>query len=178
VDFLCQPYAVSGPLDGTAELAFAGTGDELRRSARGTWRVRVGPGRLVGPAALTLVSGVVQVGTALYAVANLDVPVSLFASPLEFDSLTVDGALGDERLRVRDARLASRRVRVSGQGDYGLSDTRLDLLFNVQTGRTGYGVRVQGTAAKPSYTALPRGVLQGLSDVLAPLLGPRRSSAR
>ncbi|MGH7267169.1 MAG: AsmA family protein [Candidatus Rokuibacteriota bacterium] len=178
VDFLCQPYAVSGPLDGTGEVAFAGTGDELRRSARGAWHVRVGPGRLVGPAALTLVSGVVQVGTALYAVTNLDVPASLFTSPLEFDSLTVDGALADERLRVRDARLASRHVRVTGQGDYGLSDTRLDLVFNVQAGRTGYAVRVQGTAAKPSFTPLARGVLQGLTDVLAPLIGPRRSPGR
>jgi hypothetical protein len=131
----------------------------------------------VGPAALTLVSGVVQVGTALYAVANLDAPVSLFASPLEFDSLTVDGALGDERLHVRDARLTSGRVRVTGQGDYWLSDTRLDLLFNVQTGRTAYGVRLEGTAAKPSYTPLPRGVLRGLTDVLSPLIGPRRSSS-
>jgi AsmA-like C-terminal region len=177
VDFLCQPYAIAGPLDASGELAFAGTGEDLRRSARGRWQVRAGPGRLVGPAMLGLLSRVVQAGTALYSVANLDVPSALFASPLEFDALAAEGDVEDDRLAVRQARLLSRYVRVTGHGGYGLGDTRLDFVFNVEAGRTPYVVRVGGTASQPTYNASGRSLLQGLSDVLTPLLRSRKGAA-
>ncbi len=177
VDFLCQAYAVAGRLDAAGEFAFAGTGDDLLRSARGAWQVRVGPGRIVGPAALTLISALARVGTALYSVVNLDVPVSLFASPLEFNALAAHGAVGGERLRIDDLQLTSRRIRVTGQGTYGLTDTRLDFTMNVETGRTAYGVKIGGTARDPSYAPVPRGLFKGVIDLLGPLGFGRRAPA-
>ena len=181
VDFLCQPYAVSGRLDGAGEVAFSGTGAELLRSARGTWQVQVGPGRLVGPAVLTLLSGAVRVGTALYSVVTLDAPTAMFASPLEFQSLAASGTVGAGQLRIRQMAMQSRQLRVTGGGAYGLLDTRLDFDLDVQTGRSAFQVKVGGTAAEPSYRASSRGLLKGLGDALnaaiAPLRKPPASSA-
>lgn len=174
VDFLCQPYAVAGRLDASGEGAFSGTGAELLRSARGTWQVQVGPGRLVGPAVLTLLSGAVRVGTALYSVVNLDTPGSLFASPLEFDSLAAAGGVGGGQLRVRQLAMQSRQLRVTGSGTYGLVDTRLDFDLEVRTGRTAFGVKLAGTTREPSYQPAGRGLLRSLTDVL----GTARPSPR
>lgn len=174
VDFLCQPYAVTGRLDATGEVAFEGTGPELRRSARGQWEARVGPGRLVGPAALTLVAGAVRLGTALYSVLNVDLPTSLFASPLEFDALRAAGRLADAELRVRDVVMTSRRFRVAGHGTYGFEDERLDFTLDVEAGRTAYGIRVGGTAGAPTYVPVPRTVLRGITDALSPLFDAAR----
>jgi hypothetical protein len=173
VDFLCQPYAVTGRLDGSGEGAFSGTGAELLRSARGTWQVQVGPGRLVGPAVLTLLAGAVRVGSALYAVVNLDTPGSLFASPLEFESLAATGAVGGGQLRVRQLAMQSRQLRLTGSGTYGLVDTRLDFDLQVRTGRTAFGVKLTGTTREPSYHLAGPGLLRGLTD----LLGTARPSA-
>jgi AsmA-like protein len=175
VDFLCQPYAVAGRLDASGEGAFAGTGPDLLRSARGTWQVQVGPGRLVGPAVLSLLSGAVRVGTAVYSVVNLDTPASLFASPLEFDSLSAAGGVGGGQLRVRHLAMQGRQLRVTGRGTYGLVDTRLDFDLEVRTGRTAFGVKLGGTSGEPSYNATGRGLLRSLTDALGT---PRPSAGK
>ncbi|HEV8309300.1 MAG TPA: AsmA-like C-terminal region-containing protein [Methylomirabilota bacterium] len=179
VDFLCQPYAVTGRMGGLATLAFTGTGDDLLRSARGTWQVQVGPGRLVGPAMLTLLSGALRVGSVLHSVVNLDLPRSLDGSPLEFQSLAATGSVGTGRLVVSDATMVNPVLRVTGRGSYGLIDTRLDFNVNVESGRTRFGVKVGGTAGQPAYGPTPG--LRG-SDVvkmLEPLMGiGRRAPSR
>ncbi len=174
VDFLCQPYAVTGRVDGSGEVSFTGLGDDLLRSARGTWEARVGAGRFVGPAALQLLAGVVRVGTAVYSVVNLDAPRTLFASPLEFQSIAATASVGGAQVRGRDLVMVSRELRVTGEGTYGLVDTRLDFNLNVHTGRAAFAVKIGGTAHEPSYAAGQRGVLKGVADALSPLLGPQR----
>jgi hypothetical protein len=171
VDFLCQPYAVTGRIDASADVAFTGLGDDLLRSARGGWEVRVGPGRLVGPAMLTLLSGVLRVGSAVYSVVTLDAPRARFGSPLDFRSLAARGALGAGQLRVRDLALVNPEARVTGEGSYGLVDTRLDFTVNVRTGRSGFAVKVGGTAGAPTYRPAARGALKELADLLSPLTG-------
>jgi uncharacterized protein involved in outer membrane biogenesis len=174
VQFLCQPYAVTGRIDAQGDFGFAGVGDALLRSAQGQWQIRVGPGRLVGPAALKVLSGVVQVGTAVYSLVTLDAPRALAGSPLAFDSLTARGTVGGSQLRVADLAMLSRDLRVGGGGTYGLLDTRLDFLLNVQAGRAGFAVKVGGTAQAPTYAPeAPRAMLTGLADCLAPLTRPR-----
>jgi uncharacterized protein involved in outer membrane biogenesis len=177
-DHLCQPYALSGRLDATGEVAFAGLGDELLRSARGTWEVRVGTGRLVGPSVLGLLAGAVRVGTALYAAATLEAPRTLFASPTEFQSLSAAGSVAGGQLRVREMLMDARDLRVSGDGTYGLTDTRLDFNVRVQAGRHSFGVRVGGTAREPTYGGGGGRGLREAADSLAPLLERLRKGWR
>ncbi|HEV8637449.1 MAG TPA: AsmA-like C-terminal region-containing protein [Chloroflexota bacterium] len=177
VEFLCQPYAVTGRVEGSGDIAFTGLGDDLRRSAQGAWELRVGPGRLVGPAMLTLLSGVVRVGSVVYSAVTLDAPRSLFGSPADFQSLMARGTLGGGQLRVRDLALASPELRVTGGGTYGLVDTRLDFTLHVRTGRSGFAVKVGGTTRAPTYGPATRGALGDLADVLSPLIGGFRRSA-
>jgi uncharacterized protein involved in outer membrane biogenesis len=173
VDFLCEPYAVTGRLDGSGEIEFSGTGAELLRTARGIWQVEVGVGRLVGPAALTLLSGAIRVGSALYSVANLGVPSGLLASPIEFQSLAAAGTTGDGQLRINRLAMQGQRLRVTGGGTYGLLDTRLDFKLDVQTRRSTFGVKIGGTAREPSYTAEPRGLIKTLTELLGATRPPK-----
>jgi AsmA protein len=173
VDFLCQPYGLTGRVAGTGEVAFSGTGEELLRSARGRWQLQAGPGRLVGPAVLSLVSGVLRVGSALLSVATLD-PGSLLASPLEFQSLAAAGTVADGQVRVRQLAMQSQNLRVSGLGSYGLVDRRLDFDLEVRTGPTAFAVKVGGTPESPSYQAASRSLLQGLTDALRSVLPPSK----
>ncbi|MBI4013535.1 MAG: AsmA family protein [Candidatus Rokubacteria bacterium] len=176
VDFLCQPYAVTGRLDGAGDVAFSGTGSDLLRSARGSWQVQVGPGRLVGPAVLTLLAGAVRVGSVLSSVVNVDAATSLLASPLEFQALSAAGSVGAGQLRVRQLDMQSRLLRLSGSGTYGLLDTRLDFDLDVQTGRSAFGVKLAGTAREPSYRPVSRGLFRGLGKALNAALSPPRKA--
>jgi len=173
VDFLCQPYAVTGRIDGAGEVEFSGTGPELLHTARGSWQVEFGVGRLVGPAALSILSGAIRVGTALYSVANLDAPTVLLASPIEFQSLTASGSTGEGQLRVSQLAMQSQRLRVTGSGTYGLLDTRLDFKLDVKSGRSTFGVKVGGTTREPTYAAEPRGLLKTLTELLGAARSPK-----
>jgi uncharacterized protein involved in outer membrane biogenesis len=171
VDFLCQPYAVTGRLDATGEGSFAGTGADLLRSARGTWQVQVGSGRLVGPAIVTLLAGAVRVGSALSAGAILGSPLP--ASP-DFDTLSAAGGVGGGQVQVRQLAVQNRRVRLTGSGTYGLLDTRLDFDFQVRAGRSSFGVKVTGTAQEPSYQVAAGGLIKGLTEALGGFLSSGR----
>jgi hypothetical protein len=162
VDFLCQPYAVTGRLDAAGEGSFAGTGQDLLRSARGTWQVQVGPGRLVGPAIVTLLAGAVRVGTA--------VTSGPFPASPDFDSLSAAGGVGGGQVQVRQLAVQNRRVQLTGSGTYGLLDTRLSFDFQVRAGKTSFGVKVTGTAREPAYQVAAGGLLKGLSEALGGFL--------
>jgi uncharacterized protein involved in outer membrane biogenesis len=171
VDFLCQPYAVTGRLDATGEGSFAGTGSDLLRSARGTWQIQVGPGRLVGPAIVTLLAGAVRVGSALSAAVSPGSPLP--ASP-DFDSLTAAGGVGGGQVQVRQFAVQNRQVRLTGSGTYGLLDTRLDFDLQVRAGRSSFGVKLAGTAREPSYQLASRGLAKGLAEILGGFLSSGR----
>ena len=72
VDFLCEGYAVSGPLDLTGALS-TNTSD-LLNTLGGSGQLRIGPGKVVGPQALALISVVTQVAGAASSVLAADVP--------------------------------------------------------------------------------------------------------
>lgn len=147
-DYLCQGYAVSGPLDLTGELT-ARPGDPWRTLA-GQGQLRIGAGRVVGPAALALIGGVVRLGGAVTAVLNLDLPHSLFASPLEFDSITASYRIADGRLTTPDFLYSSARLKVTAAGEYGLADGRMNLDLVLTSGRSEIRALVTGSAASPS----------------------------
>jgi hypothetical protein len=169
VDFLCQPYAVAGRLDATGEGSFAGTGPDLLRSARGTWQVQVGPGRLVGPAIVTLLAGAVRVGATISAPATLGGPL-----PADFDSLSASGGVGEGQVQVRQLAVQNRRVQIAGSGTYGLLDTRLSFDFQVRAGKTNFGVKVTGTSSEPAYQVAAGGLIKGLTEALGGFLTPGR----
>src|SRR5206468_8759636 len=54
VDFLCQPYAVTGPMDLTGEASLRA--NDPWRTVSGSGRFRIGPGKLVGRDVVGLVN--------------------------------------------------------------------------------------------------------------------------
>ena len=76
VDYLCQGYAITGPLDHTGALSFAAA--DMWNTLSGPGTLRAGPGKVVGSQALALVSGVVRVGGAISAALNAPIPETKF----------------------------------------------------------------------------------------------------
>lgn len=171
-DYLCQGYAVSGPLDLTGELVARPS--DVWRTLAGQGQLRIGPGRVVGPEALALLGGVVRIGSALRAALNLDLPQSLFASSLEFDSITASYRIADGRLTTRDLLYSSARLRLSAAGEYGLADGRMNLDLALRSGRNEIKARVTGTTAAPAIQVLtPRRILEAGPERLRRLLRGR-----
>ncbi|MBI2160722.1 MAG: AsmA family protein [Candidatus Rokubacteria bacterium] len=173
VDFLCQGYAVTGPLDLTGALS--ASGPDLLGTLSGPGQLRIGPGRVVGSQALALIGGVVRVGGALSSPLSADLPMSLFASPLEFDSITGTYRIADGVVTIRDLTYASRVMKVAVAGEYGLATGRLNLDLVVSHGRGQARAKVTGTAAAPSVKVEPSSLVRdrdptkvegGLKDLL------------
>jgi hypothetical protein len=173
VDFLCQGYAVTGPLD-LSGSASADVRDPWH-TLSGAGRLRIGAGKVVGPQALALLAGVTRLGGAVSALLAADVPASLFASPLEFDSIVGSYTITRGLVTTRDLVYTSRAMRVSVAGDYALGSGRMNLDVIVDHGRGEVAAKVTGTAASPSIRVLPGSVLRsvdpgsvqkGLEDLL------------
>lgn len=158
VDYLCQGYAVTGPLDLAGELR-AHPGDLLGTVA-GEGQLKIGPGKVVGRQALALFGGVVRVGGALSSVLNLDLPLSIFSSPLHFRSITATYRIAGGRVSTRDLLYTSDRMMVSAAGEYGLADGRVNADVVLTSGRGRIKARVTGTAASPSIRVLPGSILR------------------
>jgi len=160
VDFLCQGYAVTGPLDLTGR-ASARLGD-VWRTLGGQGQLRIGPGRIVGARALALLGGVVRLGGAVSSLLSADLPPSLFASPLEFDSITGTYRVTDGVVTTRDLLYTSRAMKVAVAGSYTLATGALDLDVVVDHGRGQVKARVTGTTASPSIRVAPATILRDL----------------
>src|SRR4029453_14046094 len=76
VDFLCEGYAVTGPLDLTGGALSTNTAD-LLNTLNGSGHLKIGPGKVVGPQALALVAVVTRVAGVATSVLAADVPSSL-----------------------------------------------------------------------------------------------------
>ena len=161
VDFLCQGYAVAGPLDLTGALAFSAA--DPWGTLSGPGQLRVGPGRVVGAQALRLMDGVVRVGGAVSALLAADVPASLFASPLEFDSIAGTYQIANGVATTRDLLYTSRAMKVAVAGDYALGTGRMNLTLLVNHGRGEVKAIVTGTAAAPSIRVVPTSLLRDVS---------------
>jgi AsmA-like C-terminal region/AsmA family len=171
VDYLCQGYAITGPLDLTGALAFE-TRDMLN-TLTGPGHLRVGRGKVVGSQALALIGNVVRVGGAISSILAADVPADVFDSPLEFESITGSYTLTNGVATTRDLLYTSRAMKVSIAGEYGLATGRMDLDMVVQHGRGQLQAKVTGTTASPSIRVSPSTVLRdpkktekGLKDLL------------
>ncbi len=173
VDFLCQGYALAGPLDLDGTLAFATP--DLWGTLSGAGSLKIGAGRVVGAQALALIGNVVRVGGAVSSLLRADVPASLTSSPVEFDSITGTYRITNGVVSTRDLVYASRAMTVTVVGDYALVGGRMNLDMLVNHGRGEVKARVTGTAASPSIRVDPSTLVRdvdrqkvesGLKDLL------------
>ncbi len=160
VDFLCHGYAVAGPLDLTGALS--ASAPDLLGTLSGPGQLRIGPGRVVGAQALALLGGVVRVGGALSSLLSADLPMSLFASPLEFDAITGTYQIANGVVTTRDLTYSSRVIKVAVAGEYGLATGRLNLDLVMSHGRGQARAKVTGTAASPSVKVDPSSLVRDL----------------
>ena len=152
VDFLCQGYAVSGPLDLTGTLSLV-TADPAR-TLSGSGEFRVGAGRIVGPGALALLGELVRVGGA-------DAPGSLPSSPFDFDSITGSYQIANGLVSTRDLVYTSRRMKAKARGDYALPTGQVNADLVLEHGRGVLQARIAGPAASPSVR-VTQSVARGL----------------
>ncbi|OGL03852.1 MAG: hypothetical protein A3I03_14420 [Candidatus Rokubacteria bacterium RIFCSPLOWO2_02_FULL_68_19] len=158
MDYLCQGYAVSGPLDLTGELSARPA--NVLGTMNGQGQLKIGAGKVVGPAALALMGGVARLAGGLSSVLNVDLPLSLFSSPLDFESITASYRITDGRLTTQDFLYTSERMRVAAVGEYGLADGRMNFDVTMKHGRGEIKAKMTGTSASPSIRVLPGTILR------------------
>jgi hypothetical protein len=160
VDYMCQGYAITGPLDLTGALSFAAA--DMWNTLSGPGTLRAGPGKVVGPQALALASGVVRVGGAISSALSAEVPALGTGSPLEFESITGTYQITNGVLTTRDLLYTSKPMKVAIAGQYGLANGRMNLDMVVTHGRGELKARVTGSAASPSIRVDPVTILRGV----------------
>ncbi|MGH7309166.1 MAG: AsmA family protein [Candidatus Rokuibacteriota bacterium] len=176
VDFLCQGYAVSGPLDhsgsATARLA------DLWSTLNGKGQVHVGPGKVVGRQALALLSNVIRLGGALESVLSREVPADALASALDYDSITATYTITNGVVATRDLLLSGPVLKATAAGTYALASGALNIDLTVAASRRELRARVTGTAAAPKIAIAAGSLLregekrrleEGLKDILRKL---------
>jgi hypothetical protein len=173
VDYLCQGYAVTGPLELTGTMSMRPA--DMWKTLSGSGKFSIGAGKIVGSQALALLGGVTRVGGAVSSILNADLPPSLFQSPLEFESITGSYTAANGVITTRDLLYTSRAMKVAVAGQYTLSSGAMNLDMVVNTGRNEVRAKVTGTAASPSIRVNPESVLKnvdpgkverGLQDLL------------
>ncbi|HYV66563.1 MAG TPA: AsmA-like C-terminal region-containing protein, partial [Myxococcales bacterium] len=152
-DFLCQGFAVSGPLDLTGRLSLRAA-DPLRTMS-GTGQLKIGAGRVVGEGALGLVRGVLEAGNIFDAAlrGKLAAPVQ---RQLEFDSITGSYRVSAGVVSTDDLLYQGKDLRVSAAGTYALTDGRTDMKVVATQGRNQ--LRAQITGSGSALRVVPTGV--------------------
>jgi len=156
VDFICQGYAVAGPLDLSGALSASAT--DLLNTLGGSGQLRLGPGKVVGPQALALIGTLTQIAGAVSSALAADVPTALTSSPTDFDSITGTYQITNGVVTTRDLLYSSRAMKVGVAGDYGLATGRMNLDLRVNYGRGELRARVSGNAASPSIRVDPASI--------------------
>jgi hypothetical protein len=160
VEFLCQGYAVSGPLDLKGALTFDGR--DLWNTLGGSGQLRIGPGKVVGSQALALLGGITRIGGAFSALLAADLPSGLFSSPLDFESITGTYQIAKGVVTTRDLLYTSRAMKVAVAGDYALGSGRVNMQIVMNHGRGEIQASVTGSAASPSIRVNPAATVKGL----------------
>jgi len=141
VEFLCHPYAMSGPLDLDGELELHV--DHPLANAAGAGRLRIGRGRIAGREITSLIREVTGIGSTVAALAGLERPNR--SSALEFDSITATYSASDGVVRTNDLLYRARDVTVRGAGTYALTDNRVAMEMTLSQGANQLKGFVSGT---------------------------------
>ena len=152
-DYLCQGFAVSGPLDLGGELSMR-TAD-VWRSMNGIGRIKIGKGRVVGEGALKLVRDVLETGTVVDQALRGKLPGSR-KTALDFDSITGSYRITAGVLRTDDLLYQGKDLKVAVAGTYALVDGRTDM--NVVATQGSSQLRAQVTGSGGSLRVIPTGV--------------------
>jgi hypothetical protein len=162
VDFLCQGYAVSGPLDlGGNAAARLG---ELWTTLGGAGQLHVGPGQVVGAHALALLSNVIRIGGAVSAALSGEAPRVDTGSGLEYESITATYTITNGVVSTRDLLFTSRALKLSAAGTYALASGAMNVDLVVGVSRGEIKAKVTGTASAPSIRVAPESVLRGVDQ--------------
>ena len=156
VDYLCQQYAVTGPLELSGETSLRAP--DPWRTMNGAGRFRIGPGKVVGSGILDLINDAARLGGALSSLLTEGRPWSA-ASPPDFHSITGTYRITNGVLGTDDLLYQSPRARLTAAGTYRLADGRVDMAVTLSQGRTQ--VRAQVSGLPGSVRVVPTGVTAG-----------------
>jgi uncharacterized protein YhdP len=151
--YLCQGFAVSGPLDLGGELSMRTV--DVWRSMNGTGRLKIGKGRVVGEGALKLVRDVLEAGTVVDQALRGKFSGSS-KTALDFDSITGSYRITAGVLRTDDLLYQGKDLKVTVAGTYALVDGRTDM--NVVATQGSSQLRAQVTGSGGSLRVIPTGV--------------------
>ena len=172
VDYLCEGYAITGPLDLAGGATFSA--QDLWHTLSGPGTLKIGHGKVVGRQALALLSGIVRVGGAVSALLSNDLP-NLGDSPLEFESITGTYQIVNGVITTRDLLYTSKPMKVAITGSFGFATRNMDLDMTISHGRGDLKAKVTGNASSPSIRVNPATILRdvdkgkidkGLGDLL------------
>jgi len=168
VDFLCDGYAVTGPLDLTGAMAFRAA--HTLESLSGDGRFTIGRGRVVGAQAVKLFGDIMRLGETVASVLGEEV-----SSPLEFESITATYGIRNGVATTRDLLYTGRGFSVTAAGNYVFVRDGLSVDMIVKHRRGQVKAKVTGTAAAPVLHVdvggglrdlEPRGLERELKDFL------------
>ena len=172
VDYLCEGYAITGPLDLAGGATFSA--QDLWHTLSGPGTLKIGHGKVVGRQALALLSGIIRVGGAVSALLSNDLP-NLGDSPLEFESITGTYQIVNGVITTRDLLYTSKPMKVAIAGSFGFATRNMDLDMTISHGRGDLKAKVTGNASSPSIRVNPATILRdvdkgkidkGLGDLL------------
>ena len=172
VDYLCEGYAITGPLDLTGGATFSA--QDVWRTLSGPGTLKIGRGKVVGRQALALLSGIVRIGGAVSSLLSSDLP-NLGDSPLEFESITGTYQIVNGVITTRDLLYTSKPMKVAIAGSFGFATRNMDLDMTISHGRGDLKAKVTGNASSPSIRVNPASILRdvdkgkidkGLGDLL------------
>ncbi len=168
VDFLCQAYAVTGPMDLTGEASLRAT--DPWRTANGSGRLRIGPGKVMGKDVVNLVNEVVGLAGAASALLSPERRGRL-AAPLDFEAITATYTITNGVVKTDDLLYQGPDVRVAGAGTFTLADGRINMNVTLTQGPNEVKGLVTGTAgalrAVPTDVRVPdtRGIKKFLDKL-------------
>jgi AsmA protein len=143
VDFLCQPFAVTGPMDLTGEASLQPA--DPWRTMSGSGRLRVGPGKVTGDDVVDLINEVAALSTVASAVLSPG-RRSPRAEPLDFTSITATYTITGGVVKTEDLIYVAPDLRMSGAGTFRIADGRVNMNVTLMQGRNEVRAVVSGTA--------------------------------
>jgi hypothetical protein len=157
-DYLCQPWAVRGPLQLAGELALRGP--DYQAGARGAGRFRVGAGSVVGRDVTEVVDrvmGLAGMATALLAPGRR----APNAAPLAFEAITGTYTVASGLVRSDDVRYRGRGFDLAAAGTYALADGRVDFAVTFTQGENQVRGTIEGLPGALRVTPTSVRIRQG-----------------
>jgi len=153
VDYFCDAFAVTGPLDLSGEASFR-TADPWR-TLNGAGRLRIGPGKVVGAELLGLVNSVVGLADEVTAALRSGRAPRLRDPSVNFDSITGTYTITNGVVRHEDLLYQAGKTQVAAAGTYGLLDGRVAMDVTLTEGSNQLKGKVSGAAG--SLRVVPTG---------------------